>query len=847
MTFRTEGRSRELVALHALYSLVGQSTVKEQVIMAEKRKLLAEIDKCFKKIDEGVELFEETMVKMHEANSDNQREKYQDDLKKEIKKLQRLRDQVKGWQNCSEIKDKDKLTHYRKIIEQRMEQFKDIERENKTKPHSKQGLSAEEKLDPREKEKVDTIEWLQFSSHQLLQDDLKKEIKKLQRLRDQVKGWQNCSEIKDKDKLTHYRKIIEQRMEQFKDIERENKTKPHSKQGLSAEEKLDPREKEKVDTIEWLQSQIRELSDEADRTESQIESLSTLDAGKRRGKKEDGKKGEKEKRMEELKRHLDRMKFHIGKLEVCMRMVNNESLESKRVMEVLKDPLEMYIEALDPDYEGDADELDNLDPEDAYEELDLGALSAQIGGIQIGPLDEEKENGHDNGSTHDSSGGDDGVSRSGGSRHGSQDTPASPAPRRTVAAASVPVTPAKLAKDGSIETGQLTSLSGVNQATPPPPPPGIPYNSVAAGRIAASSSATNASVSTISPTGNPNAVNAKTTVITSRPGTNSAGGVQLVQLVTSTSTQQNSTSAQDDDASSTISSQNEGGVISSTATTLNTQDDSLASTATHSTTANGTSPENPSLSTPTATAAQHFAFTNELYATNEASAALSADGSTASAMADVVEGTTQRTVSESGGGRRSGDVALDAADDPLRVLRLSQQNQQPANTEPQRAHIPAWLGASPLGRIPTTNEMDMQLAALEASLARTPLPMDSERPRTYLPKIPCPCASYYPQVSAQNVDTLEYYLRLSPETLFFIFYYMEGTRAQLLAAKALKKLSWRFHTKYLTWFQRHEEPKQITDDFEQGTYVYFDYEKWSQRKKESFTFEYRYLEDKDFE
>ncbi|VDM66728.1 unnamed protein product, partial [Strongylus vulgaris] len=196
---------------------------------------------------------------------------------------------------------------------------------------------------------------------------------------------------------------------------------------------------------------------------------------------------------------------------------------------------------------------------------------------------------------------------------------------------------------------------------------------------------------------------------------------------------------------------------------------------------------------------------------------------------------------------------LDAADDPLRVLRLSQQNQQPQNTEPQRvgsllrAHIPAWLGASPLGRIQTTSEMEMQLAALEASLARTPLPMDSERPRTYLPKIPCPCASYYPQVSAQNVDTLEYYLRLSPETLFFIFYYMEGTRAQLLAAKALKKLSWRFHTKYLTWFQRHEEPKQITDDFEQGTYVYFDYEKWSQRKKESFTFEYRYLEDKDFE
>jgi len=36
-----------------------------------------------------------------------------------------------------------------------------------------------------------------------------------------------------------------------------------------------------------------------------------------------------------------------------------------------------------------------------------------------------------------------------------------------------------------------------------------------------------------------------------------------------------------------------------------------------------------------------------------------------------------------------------------------------------------------------------------------------------------------------------------------------------LAAKALKKQSWRFHTKYMMWFQRHEEPKTITEDFEQ--------------------------------
>lgn len=43
---------------------------------------------------------------------------------------------------------------------------------------------------------------------------------------------------------------------------------------------------------------------------------------------------------------------------------------------------------------------------------------------------------------------------------------------------------------------------------------------------------------------------------------------------------------------------------------------------------------------------------------------------------------------------------------------------------------------------------------------------------------------------------------------------MEGTKAQYLAAKALKKQSWRFHTKYMMWFQRHEEPKTINEECE---------------------------------
>lgn len=47
----------------------------------------------------------------------NLQEKYEEDLKKEIKKLQRLRDQIKTWIASGEIKDKSTLMENRKLIE----------------------------------------------------------------------------------------------------------------------------------------------------------------------------------------------------------------------------------------------------------------------------------------------------------------------------------------------------------------------------------------------------------------------------------------------------------------------------------------------------------------------------------------------------------------------------------------------------------------------------------------------------------------------------------------------------------------------------------------------------------
>lgn len=140
---------------------------------------------------------------------------------------------------------------------------------------------------------------------------------------------------------------------------------------------------------------------------------------------------------------------------------------------------------------------------------------------------------------------------------------------------------------------------------------------------------------------------------------------------------------------------------------------------------------------------------------------------------------------------------------------------------------------------------------LESSYHKLPQPKDSERLRSYVPRHPAVTPASYPQTQAPIIDNPVFWDRLDPDALFFAFYYQQNTYQQYLAARELKKQSWRYHRKYNTWFQRHEEPKVTTDDYEQGTYVYFDFhilhddhqQGWCQRIKTEFTFEYSYLED----
>ena len=81
--------------------------------MSANRKLQTEIDRTLKKVEEGVEIFDEIWDKVYSATQQNQKEKYEVDLKKEIKKLQRHRDQIKTWVASSDIKDKRPLTDAR--------------------------------------------------------------------------------------------------------------------------------------------------------------------------------------------------------------------------------------------------------------------------------------------------------------------------------------------------------------------------------------------------------------------------------------------------------------------------------------------------------------------------------------------------------------------------------------------------------------------------------------------------------------------------------------------------------------------------------------------------------------
>ncbi|XP_033229721.1 CCR4-NOT transcription complex subunit 3 [Belonocnema kinseyi] len=680
--------------------------------MAATRKLQGEIDRCLKKVTEGVETFEDIWQKVHNATNSNQKEKYEADLKKEIKKLQRLRDQIKSWIASGEIKDKSTLLDYRKLIETQMERFKVVERETKTKAYSKEGLGAAQKLDPAQKEREEVSNWL-------------------------------------------------------------------------------------ANSIDALNLQL-------DTFESEIESLL---AGKKKRLDKD-----KQDRMDELKGKLEKHRYHIRKLETLLRMLDNMSVEVNTIKRI-KDDVEYYIESSqEPDFE---------ENEYIYDDI-IGLDEVELSGVGIpSSATTDSNNSNETGGTPTST------------NSGTSPIPSPP----------LSSTMHNHSSDSSTDTDKKTKPTTGSTAL-------IKPNLLTSSTPSKTIPMTLSHSSPISTSNHVATTNAGNFATVAASHSNS-------QVIHSTSSK---TSCKIEHYSCTMEESTQGsenGLLSSSSTSSVT-----SSTPQVISQHSNPPPAQPShvlhsqqsqnhigeteMTTPVPPSSSPQSSVSSRSSPIPANSCSPAPSTANGLIPKIPEGMStlksiaQQVIVRAGLEIPPCEPNRNIYDSPKANSTITNNNN--ATSE---AHIPPLLGVAPLGPVPLQKEHQHQFQMMEAAYYHMPHPSDSERLRAYLPRNLCQTPPYYQQVQLPHSDTVEFFQRLSTETLFFIFYYMEGSKGQYLAAKALKKQSWRFHTKYMMWFQRHEEPKIINEEYEQGTYIYFDYEKWGQRKKEGFTFEYKYLEDRD--
>ena len=147
-----------------------------------------------------------------------------------------------------------------------------------------------------------------------------------------------------------------QKMEKFKIVERETKTKAYSKEGLTSGQKLDPAERERADISQWLNQCLETLNIQIDQFEAEIESIGTT-------KKKKGRNDQAE-QVEQLTTLLEKHRDHVQKLETLLRMLDNETVDINQIKDI-KDDVEHYIEnCQDPDFienEMIYDDIDGLE------------------------------------------------------------------------------------------------------------------------------------------------------------------------------------------------------------------------------------------------------------------------------------------------------------------------------------------------------------------------------------------------------------------------------------------------------------------------------------------------------
>ena len=698
--------------------------------MSDKRKLQGEMDRCFKKIVEGVEAFDDTFKKLQHANNTNQKDKYDSDLKKEIKKLQRHRDQIKSWASSNDVKDKKMLLDYRKMIETRMERFKVAEKETKTKAYSKEGLGLATKVDPVQKAKDDTMQWLQV-------------------------------------------------------------------------------------TIDAINRQVELF-------ESEIESFNSHSRKKKALR-------EKQDRLEDLKKLLEKHRKHVKNLETLMRMLDNQTIQPDKI-NVIRDDVEYYLEACqEPDYEDNEFMYEDMGLDESLSHNAVASAASPVdrqlnNSVSSQPREDEEvqlnENTAGNSVDHTNCKEESGRKRNSSDDFVSPHKPSNPSTQKSAQSRTAITFP---------------PLSTTSSAKPAPKSlfttPVQPYAAAAGGMQSSNN--------------NPN----KQDTCLKTDDTSMQSKTSLPQNEGSVWPLTNHIAPSDVNGCPDLSKDIDSVTARVEALSPLSKSDAVPTSLTSPLTALVSA----AIMSPTAASNSNSSIHVKMSrdAHNGQIPLLRSNPNTLTSIAEqaLTNHGLREHISISSPFSQSTTDSLSTAplQTPGSLLTQQQDCNKPTSEATGEAKIKPFLGVAPLGPMVLAKRQQYQHSKLEGCWRHMPHPSDSERLRHYLPRNMCSTPSYYPQVPMSEHDSFDFYLRLSTETLFFIFYYMEATKAQYMAAKALKKQSWRFHTKYMMWFQRHEEPKTITDEYEQGAYIYFDYEKWIQRKKEGFTFEYRYLEDRELQ
>ncbi|CAE6434528.1 unnamed protein product [Rhizoctonia solani] len=662
-----------------------------------------------------------------------------------------------------------------------------------------------------------------------LETDLKTQIKKLQRLRDQIKTWVASNEIKDKTHLLENRKLIETQMEKFKACEKEMKTKAFSKDGLNAAQKLDPREKEKAATSAWLAQQMEELGRQIEHTEAEIEQLQGGAGRSRRGKAAGNGGG----RAEELATLNERRKWHVGRLEIVMRLLENNTLQTDTVS-ALKEHISYFVESnTGEDFEFD---------EGVYDELNL---------------DEEEEAfgiaGEDNGSD--------------GEEESVDERPARPPAKESKSKPFSLDDDSHSKKDESspvLKKAAPRKQSMHVESKPPPPQPTpakvppptaptkvtLPPIRYAAAAAAAVKNDSPASKESPRPTpsiahqppgqSTLNSTQTPVTAATSTPSITAASAVPAPSTSTTDSSTQHSGQRSPSLASSIVSPapippslplEAPPGIVAPSQSHPESRHESpVSSRAGVDTSIDNASVSSPyalsSVAVPSAGVSPYIsqAITAEPLPMNGSSNPTSSGTNgmsnfpmSSSQSISMPSPLPQQVQAQGPPGFGYGDASQAQ---PLAQAITPQQQQQA-----QQRQLP-----SSLSDLVSTFEASKEKAArrdpeqlskaLAAGFEGMPQPQDTSKPKYYVPRNPYPSQPYYPQQPLAVLSSPALYSQLDVETLFFVFYYLPGT------------------------YMQHSEPQAITDEYEQGVYVYFDWEgSWCQRKKSDFRFEYRHLSE----